>query len=328
MVPEPSLIHRFKADLDALAPAGARIGIAVSGGADSLALLLLAAAVRPEKIEAATVDHRLRPESRNEAEMVARVCAELGIRHAILAAEWTEKPVTAIQERAREERYRLLAQWARARSLDAVATAHHLDDQAETLLMRLARGAGVRGLSGMRPISILPCTDIMLVRPLIGWRHADLEEVCAAAGLRPVCDPSNDDSRFERVRVRRALADPGLLDASALALCAANLAEADVALEWATEKEWERRVADGGKEVVYRPDGAPAEIVRRLVSRAVLMLATEGRHAELRGKELDRLLVSLAAGDTSTLRGVQCRGGIEWRFAHAPPRKRQADLTR
>jgi tRNA(Ile)-lysidine synthase len=328
MLPEPSQIRRFKSDLDALIAPDARLGIAVSGGADSLALLLLAEAARPGQVEAATVDHRLRPESLGEAEMVASVCAKLGVRHAVLAAEWEEKPVTAIQERSREERYRLLAQWALARNLDAVATAHHQDDQAETLLMRLARGSGVRGLSGMRPTSSLPRTNIILVRPLIGWRHADLEEVCAAADLRPVSDPSNEDSRFERVRVRRALADSALLDASALALCAANLAEAEEALEWATEQEWARQVTNGGQEIVYRPIGAPPEIVRRLVSRAVLILATEGRHDDLRGKEVDRLLVALAAGDTATLRGVQCTGGVEWRFSQAPPRKRQADQTR
>ena len=328
MVPEPAQISRFKTDLDALVTADSRLGIAVSGGADSLALLLLAAAARPGKVEAATVDHRLRPASRDEAKMVARVCAKLGVNHAVLAAEWETKPVTAIQERAREERYRLLTQWAGARDLDAVATAHHLDDQAETLLMRLARGAGVRGLSGVRVRSNLPSSDIILVRPLIGWRHSELEEVCAEAGLPPVRDPSNEDSQFERVRVRRALAKPGLLDASSLALCAANLAEADVALEWAAEQEWERQVTNGGSEVIYRPAGAPPEIVRRLVSRAVLGLATEGRHADLRGKELDRLLATLATGDTATLRGVKCAGGAEWRFSRAPPRRRQPDQTR
>ena len=92
----------------------------------------------------------LRAGSRDEAEMVADICTRLGAPHAILTAAWDEKPVTAIQERAREERYRLLGQWAKERKLDAIATAHHLDDQAETLLMRLARRSGVRGLAGFR----------------------------------------------------------------------------------------------------------------------------------------------------------------------------------
>src|SRR3954453_16959972 len=151
MVPEPALVDRFRKSLDPLLAPDERIGIAVSGGPDSLALLLLAASARPGKIEAATVDHTLREASRGEAEMVARVCAKLNVPHAILTAEWEQKPTTAIQERARNERYRLLARWAEDQGLVAIATAHHADDQAETLVMRLARGAGVRGLAGMKP---------------------------------------------------------------------------------------------------------------------------------------------------------------------------------
>jgi tRNA(Ile)-lysidine synthase len=327
MVPEPSQVRRFKTDLDQLIPVDARIGIAVSGGPDSLALLLLAAAVRPGKIEAATVDHGLRPDSHDEAEIVADLCSTLEIRHTLLAAQWKEKPVTAIQERAREERYRLLAQWAIATDLSAVATGHHLDDQAETLLMRLARGAGVRGLSGMRAKSLLPRSDIILLRPLLGWRHAELEEVCAAAALRPARDTSNEDDRFERVRVRRALAGTALLDPSALARSAANLGEAEVALEWAAAQEWEDRATRSGSEIIYRPDGAPPEIVRRVVSRAVRTLGTESQHTDLRGRELDRLLARLAAAEPATIRGVRCSGGADWRFTQAPRRKRPADRT-
>src|SRR5206468_9371626 len=139
-----------------------------------------------------------------EAEMVAEVCAGVGVPHAILTAIWGDKPATAIQERARQERYRLLGQWAKERELDIIATAHHLDDQAETLLMRLARGSGVRGLAGMRPRSVSPGAHVRLLRPLLGWRRAELEDICAATGLTPVADPSNQDARFERVRVRRA----------------------------------------------------------------------------------------------------------------------------
>src|SRR3954452_12256106 len=144
MVPGPALIDRFRGDLDALIAPGERLGVAVSGGPDSLALLLLAAAARPGAIEAATVDHALRPESRGEAEMVAQICGRLGVPHAILTVEWAEPPASAILERARAARYQLLAVWANERKLGAVVTGHHADDQAETLLMRLNRGAGVR----------------------------------------------------------------------------------------------------------------------------------------------------------------------------------------
>src|SRR5205814_6332629 len=124
MVPDPALVVRFAGGLGALSAADARIGCAVSGGPDSLALLLLAAAARPGFIEAATVDHALRAESRAEAEMVADLCQRLGIAHTILTARWNEHPQAAIQERARSERYRLLGYWAEERGLSALATAH------------------------------------------------------------------------------------------------------------------------------------------------------------------------------------------------------------
>src|SRR5690348_10794146 len=133
--PEMAMIERFRRDLDPLVGADATIGIAVSGGPDSLALLLMAAEARPMNVEAATVDHALRPEGRAEAELVAGICERLGIPHAILTADWKQKPLTGLQERARAVRYRLLGDWARERELSAVVTAHHLDDQAETFLM-------------------------------------------------------------------------------------------------------------------------------------------------------------------------------------------------
>lgn len=232
MVPEPALVERFRSDLDALIAREARIGVAVSGGPDSLALLLLAAAARPGQIEAATVDHLLRTESAAEGEMVAGACARIGVRHATLVAEWAEKPASAIQERARDERYRLLGRWLAGRSLEALATAHHADDQAETVVMRLNRGAGVRGLAAMRPLGRVPGSGLPLVRPLLSWRRAELEQVCAAAGLEPATDPSNLDLHYERVRVRRDIGAVGWLDPEAVARSAAHLADADEALDW------------------------------------------------------------------------------------------------
>jgi tRNA(Ile)-lysidine synthase len=315
------LIDRFRRDLDALVAPGTRIGIAVSGGPDSLALLLLAAEAWPLKVEAATVDHALRPESRAEAETVAQVCAGLGVPHMILTARWDEKPETAIQERARAVRYRLLAEWARKRKVAALLTAHHLDDQAETFLMRLARGAGVKGLAGLRRLGRGPGGSLAVVRPLLGWRHSELEAVCASAGIEPVRDPSNHDEQFERVRVRKALAEANWLDPAAVAQSAAHLAGADGALHWATDIEWARAVtaADGG--IVYTPTDAPREIRRRIVRRAILALASEGGGAEPRGRELDQLLAALRSGKRATLRGVLCTGGSEWRFTTAPARR-------
>lgn len=321
MVPAPELLERFAADLEALTGAETRIGIAVSGGPDSLALLLLAAAARLGNIEAATVDHALRATSEDEARMVAGICEQLGVPHRILTIEWPQKPRSAVQERARAQRYRLLGRWAADRGLAAIVTAHHLDDQAETLVMRLARGAGVRGLGGMRPRAKVPGAEIPLLRPLLGWRRHELAAVCRAAGLTPVADPSNADARFERVRVRRLLGDHEHLNAGQLAASAAHLADADAALEWATRQEWGRAVTNGGGEIVYRPSDAPGEIRRRIVAMAVSRLATEGAGAELRGRELDRLVAVLGRSGVSTIRGVRCSGGSDWRFAVAPARR-------
>src|SRR5689334_8085745 len=149
MVPA-ALVERFVQSLDAIAAPGTRLGIAVSGGPDSLALLALAAAARPGRVEAATVDHGLRAEVAQETEMVAKVAKTLGAPHQTLKVGWLGKPETAIQERARVERYKLLGNWAGEQGLNALVTAHHLDDQTETFMMRLSRGAGVRGLAGMR----------------------------------------------------------------------------------------------------------------------------------------------------------------------------------
>jgi tRNA(Ile)-lysidine synthase len=322
MPPDPPLVERFAVELDALIARESRVGIAVSGGPDSVALLLLTAAARPGRIEAATVDHRLRDGSAEEGAMAGRVCASLGVPHEILVAEWPVRPETAVQERAREERYRLLADWAARRRLDAVATAHHLDDQAETLLMRLARGAGVRGLAGMRPVSRLPGSEILLVRPLLGWRRSELEQVCTAAAVDPARDPSNEDEQFERIRVRRGLRGADWLNPQSLASSAANLGQAEAAIEWATQQEWAQAVTNGGAEIIYRPTDAPPEIRRRIVARAVARLATEGQGSELRGRELARLLLVLGSSGTATLRGVRCSGGPEWRFAPARSRTR------
>jgi len=319
--PDRAAVQRFAADLGRLVPKGAKLGIAVSGGPDSLALLLLASAARPGNIEAASVDHALRDGSREEAEMVAKMCKDLGVPHAILTAEWKRKPATAIQERARAERYRLLARWLAERGLKDLLTAHHLDDQAETFLMRLNRGAGARGLAGMRPVAVIPGARARLVRPLLGWRRSELAQICGDAGLAPAQDPSNADEQFERVRVRQALAASDWIDAASVARSASNLAAADVALHWATDREWDEQVARHERDIVYRPR-APFELRRRIVRRAVAALAREGRANPLRGRELDRLVGVLSNGGTATLRGVLCSGGDEWRFSPAPVRRR------
>lgn len=318
--PDSEAVERFRRVLEPLAGPEEKIGLAVSGGPDSLALLLLAAAARPGGVEAATVDHGLRAESAGEAAMVAELCNKLGVPHRTLTIEWAEKPETALQERARARRYALLSGWADERGLKALVTGHHLDDQAETFVMRLMRGAGVRGLSAMRRRGRAPGGRVPLARPLLGWRRSELEEICAAAGFAPVQDPSNAEEKFERVRVRNALAEADWLDPAALAASAGHLADADAAIGWATALVWRRGVQRNGDILQFQPRGIPREIRRRVIARAIASLASEGAAGELRGREVDRLLVELSAGRKATLRGVLCSGGEQWRFQRAPAR--------
>jgi len=323
MVPDVALVDRFRADLDTLIDPGTRFGVAVSGGPDSLALLLLAASARPGEFEAATVDHGLRPESAAEAKMVADLCEEMDVPHAILAIEWDLPPASAIQEQARAVRYGAIAAWMHDRDIGALLTAHHLDDQAETLVMRLNRGSGVRGLAGMRRKSKVPgYPDLALLRPLLSWRRAELERICSEAGVEPVSDPSNLDERFERVRIRRALAAADWLDPEALARSAENLGWSDEALDWATGQVWAGFVEVGDDEIVYRDPGAPRDILRRIVAQAIAQLGNEGEPDDLRGRELDGLLSALEGAKTTTLRGVRCSGGPRWTFSRAAPRSR------
>ena len=179
---------------------------AVSGGPDSICLMHLLGAwgragERPP-VTVGTVDHGLRPESLREARRVAKWANALGFRHKILTWEG-EKPHTGVQEAAREERYRLLADLAREVKATHVVTGHTLDDQAETVMMRLLRGTGIGGLGGMRPA--LMRSGVTLARPFLSLPKVRLLATCQAGGWPYIEDPSNADPRFLRARLRGEL---------------------------------------------------------------------------------------------------------------------------
>jgi tRNA(Ile)-lysidine synthase len=321
MALDPKLVERFSACLSTLTgDAGAVLGLAVSGGPDSLALLLLAAAASPGRIEAATVDHGLRPEGADEARAVAAACAQLNIPHVVLEPGWTQAPTSNVQAGAREARYAALGRWAGERGLAFVATAHHTDDQAETLLLRLARGAGLSGLAGVRPVRAM-AEGPAIVRPLLGWHKAELVELVARAGLVPADDPSNRDQRYDRTRARALLAATDWLDPARLAAAAANLADAEAALSWCASRLWEKRASEGSKgEIVIDPTGLPRELRRRLLLAALTRVGVCAN--ELPGPKLMRLLGELEAGRSATLGGALVRPGPSgWTTSRAPPRR-------
>jgi tRNA(Ile)-lysidine synthase len=262
------------------------IVLAVSGGPDSMALLWLAAKwratrARAPRLVAVTIDHGLRAASAREAQAVKKAAAALGVVHRTL--RWTgAKPATGIQAIAREARYRLLAKAAETAGASVVFTAHTSDDQAETLLMRMARGSGLAGLAGMARETRRG--DLVIARPLLGIAKARLVAAVTKAGLNWVEDESNRDPRFTRARWRKlmpVLAAEGL-DTRALGRLAGRLARANAALE---------RDVDTAERVIVRPDvkvngavaldraefGALAEEIRlRLIARLVDRLGTEG----------------------------------------------------
>jgi tRNA(Ile)-lysidine synthase len=314
--PDPSseAVVAVAAALDRLAGEG-DVGVAVSGGPDSLALLRLAAAARPGRVRAATVDHGFRQESAAEAAMVAGLCGELVVPHETLTV--TVSDGASVQAQAREARYDALAEWAMSHSLVAVATGHHADDQAETLLMRLARGSGLGGLSGIREVAHI--AGCRVIRPLLQIRKAALAEIVAAAGWVPVLDPANNDPRHERTRVRQLLASTDWLDPERLARSVAALAEANEAMEVAVESARDRHLVIAANVASLRDVHLlPREITRRLLLSALARFATCPS-----GPELDRLIASLEAGRGATLglAKVTSVAGGEWRMELAPPRR-------
>ncbi len=286
--------------------------MAVSGGPDSLALLILAAEAFPRQVAAATVDHGLRPESAAEAAQVGRHCAELGIPHETLTVEVGEGNLS---DRARVARYEALAEWAARNGIAHVATAHHADDQAETLLMRLNRGSGVAGLAGIR--AHVTIAGLHVIRPLLDRRRTELATVVAARGWQPVDDPSNRDARYDRARLRAVISDAEWLDPAAFAVSAAHLGEADEALGWMATRLMAEAVASEGERRVMGID-----LPRALALRVIENLLAELGSGKPRGAEIARMHDALVAGETATLAGVVARPGKKvWRFGKAPERR-------
>lgn len=291
------------------------IVLAVSGGPDSTALLWLAARWRHARpggptMMAVTVDHGLRPESRDEAVAVKRIAKACGIAHRTV--RWSgAKPSTGVQKAARDARYRLLADAAARIDADHILTAHTSDDQAETLLMRMSRGSGVAGLSGMARAAPVPGTDggaLVLLRPFLDIAKARLVATLRDADVDYANDPSNRDPRFARVRMRGlmpALATEGL-GAARLSQLARRLRRADAAIEAVAAAWWASHAqvhAGDVPSVAFDATIAalPAEIQLRLLGRGIALCGNEGA-VELGKLETLQEAVTAATAAESPLR--------------------------
>jgi tRNA(Ile)-lysidine synthase len=278
------LTARFAQVMAGLVPdQAARLGVAVSGGGDSMALMHLAQHWRGASVHVATVNHGLRAEAAQEAEFVAQVADSLGLPHTILAWKGWDKHGN-LQDAARQARRALLADWARRDGLQAVLLGHTLDDQAETFLMRLARGSGVDGLAAMSPVH--NAAGVRFVRPLLRVTRAELRAWLSGRGLIWVDDPSNDDASFDRIKARQALellAPMGLTGAR-LSETAARMAEArDVLDAAATSAAQELCRFEHGDFVFDAPrlDALAPDTRHRLVAQAVCDVASNAYRPRL-----------------------------------------------
>ncbi|MEQ1687190.1 MAG: tRNA lysidine(34) synthetase TilS [Sphingopyxis sp.] len=293
----------------------ARFGIAVSGGADSLALLLLAHRAFADRVAAATFDHQLREASAAEAAYVAQLCADIGVPHTVIVPA---EPITgSLQAAAREARYAALEEWCAVQHIDWLMTAHHADDQLETLVMRLNRGSGVAGLAGIRAV------QGRVLRPLLRVRRTELLGVVRGHGWTAIDDPSNRDDRFDRARVRKALAVSDLLDPAAAAASAAALADAETALEWAAKAAQENRLAHGQGGVSIDVLGLPRELKRRMICVGLSLI--DPARAKPRGETIDHAMAALERGKAAMI-GDTCLKPVKnnpalWTFSPAPRRR-------
>ena len=284
------------------------VGVAVSGGSDSVALLHLMAA-RCARVHAVTINHDLRAEAAEEARFVAGLCASLGVQHSVLV--WDHGVVAGnLPDAARRARYALIADWAGAEGIGRVMLGHTADDQAETVLMGLARGAGLDGLCGMRPW--WDQGVVRFERPLLGIARADLRAYLVRARVAWVDDPTNDDVQYQRVRVRKALAvlRPLGIGVESLGEVARNLAVARQALVLA--------VAEAARRVVQESAGAltidreaflalPDDIGRRLLILALRWVS--GADYAPRAEAVARVIGAIELDRDATLWGCRIRAG-------------------
>jgi tRNA(Ile)-lysidine synthase len=293
--------------------------VAVSGGSDSVALMHLlgafAAARKSKPPVVLTVDHGLRKSSARDARQVATWAKAMGLKAEVL--KWTgAKPKSGIEAAAREARYRLMGEWLTRHKIATLLVGHTVDDQAETFLLRLARGSGLDGLAAMRPRAPWPVpgfAGLMVARPLLSFRRADLRAHLKSRKLVWLDDPMNEDPTFDRVKIRKALVAlaPAGLTVERIASAAAHLARARESLEIVTEAVLARSVRAGEGGVLLDPavlTAAPREVGLRAL--AAVLMAVSGQAYRPRFESLERLFDQIGGGKLgagATLHGCHIR---------------------
>jgi tRNA(Ile)-lysidine synthase len=295
------------------------IAVAVSGGSDSLALMHLLAGHAQARGAAPplvlTVDHGLQKSSAANARQVAAWAKQAGLKAQVLT--WTGvKPKSGTEAAAREARYRLMGEWLTKKNIATLFVGHTGDDQAETFLLRLARGSGLDGLAAMRPRAPWPVpgfADMVVARPLLGFRRADLRAHLKSRKQAWLDDPMNDDPAFDRVKIRKAMAAlaPAGLTVERIASAAAHLARARESLEIVTEAVLARSVRGGEGGVLLDPAAlaaAPREVGLRAL--AAVLRAVSGQAYRPRFESLERLFDQIGGGRLgagATLHGCHIR---------------------
>ncbi len=319
-----------------LVPAGASLGVAVSGGSDSTALLMLASdycTTSGVRLRTITIDHGLRPEATDEARFVGEACARLDVEHDVV--RWERAATNPVgQDEARRARHSLMADWARRHRIDRIALGHTRDDRLETFLMRARQGSGWHGLAGPMPNSVSPIWPegrlMPLIRPLLAFGRNELRAELVSRGTAWVEDPSNDATRYERVRMRKLLArmNPSAHRQVLGVMDRLMLLRVSVASEALSLFRRVRAVSPAaGMGISLEMRGAVgAEAWVRFVE--AMVMAAGGAERGPRRDALDRLLARIAADDPQLARGVTLAGAkIRARndgllcFGRAPPRR-------
>lgn len=308
LAPPNTLEETFAVELRALLPdqmGEQSLAVGVSGGADSLALtLLLAKALGPTKLVALCVDHGLRHGSAAEVRWTQKQLRARGLQCKLLTVDAADLPAGNTQAAARQARYRLMASACERHKCSLLCTAHTLDDQAETVLARLARGSGTRGLSGMAALSDYPiegCAgSLRLARPVLHMRRDALRDYLKSMGQRWAQDPSNRDEKYDRIRLRSMIStwEEAGFTAERIASSAENMRRSEAALQYYTAKEMAQVLSVFGDRGIVIDQSAfldiPHDIQLRMLAEALKKVS--GNQAEVRLAKLSLALGQIKSG--------------------------------